>query len=125
MNARLSYHDKEAACQNIFNNLNEVYHGCTPENHPIIIKDNDEFRTACTLLAICRHKYPNIVLLAFELMNNHLHLVAAGSQDDILLMFDEYRTLLEKCILNHSSSIKLNEFNLKLHRIHDLEICEM
>ena len=48
MNARLSYHDKETVCLNIFNEMGEVYHGCTPENHPIIIKNKEEFKTAFT-----------------------------------------------------------------------------
>ena len=122
MNVRLSYHDKETACLNIFNEMGEVYHGCTPENHPIIIKSNEEFKTACTLLAICRLRYPKIIILTFELMNNHLHIVAAGDQDAILMMFAEYKTLLEKYFFyKEDSGIELNEFKLKLHKITDLE----
>lgn len=121
MKTRLSFREKEAVCQQKFSNLKNIYHACTPENHPVIFITEEDFKTAITLLGICLHRYGQLRLLTFELMSNHLHLVIIGEKSDISDMFEEYKALLHKCILNDRSRSQLKDFSLKLHEINDLE----
>ena len=121
MTTRLSYQDKEALCRKLFNELEEVYHGCTAENHPIIFHNDEDFKTAITLLAVCKHKHTSVIIITFEIMNNHLHLVVAGRRKEIELMFDDYKGLLQKHLSPKKEGVHLNDFNLKLHKIQDLE----
>lgn len=121
MNIRLSFHEKEAVCQNKFNEIRNVYHACTPENHPVILTTDQDFKTAMTLLGICIHKYKMLKLLTFELMSNHLHLVIVGNEEDIRDMFEDFKKLLHKCILNDYTCTQLINFKLTLHTVNDLE----
>ena len=121
MNSRAAFYDREALCQHYFEKLGKVYHLCTPENHPIIFRNTDEFARGMSLLAIAQRTICEVNIITFELMNNHLHLIVVGDSSEIALMFECYRKLLQKCLYLSGGTPDLKGFIMHLHEITSLE----
>ena len=77
---RAAFYDIENLCQHYFEKFGCVYHLCTPENHPIVFHNVAEFRTGMNIIGIVAKAYPEIRILTFELMNNHLHIIITGNR---------------------------------------------
>ena len=95
MKGGLSFYDREKLCQMSYKKMPRVFHGCTQENFPLIFENKADFKLGMTLFAVCAHKHSsNLMFLTFELMINHVHIVVAGSSDDTLEFFNEYKKIL-------------------------------
>lgn len=79
------------------NNQQQYFHICSDGNFASVIFHNPEdFKAAMNRLAILAHKY-HIVILAFVLMDNHIHIIArAFSKDDCTLFSHEFKRLTGK-----------------------------
>lgn len=75
--------EREKLCQKYFEELGEVYHVCTPENHPLLFKNKEDFKIGMSLFALCVLKFPEIKIITFQLMSNHIHFAAAGEKQSI------------------------------------------
>lgn len=98
-----------------------VYNTCTPENFPAILIDEEDFKAAMLILAICVKLYPSIKLFAFQFMNNHIHMVLYGDEICILGFFDFFRKKLAKFVESRGRVFDIDKFNLKLFAIDDEE----
>ena len=116
MKGGMSFYDRENLCLMSYRKLQGVYHGCTQENFPLIFESKADFTLGMSLFAICAHRYPDLQFLTFELMTNHVHIVVAGSSDEILDFFNEFKKVLERKLNKN-----LDELNLTLHPVTDLE----
>lgn len=113
-----NFYYREQECSDIFNQLGEVYNTCTPENHPIIFKTENDYKTGMSILAICAKMYQaKIQIYAFQLMSNHIHLVIGGSRQDIMKFFAYFKDRLGR---NFNGQKDLNQLVLKLFPIEDL-----
>jgi len=112
---------KDKYCQQIFDSFPEVYNCNTPEKHPIIFSSDDEYQEAITLLAICAKLFPGVKLLTFQVMSNHLHFVAAATQQEILALFGCFVLRLSKSRIVKNKLLGLNNFKLSLFKIDTLE----
>lgn len=121
MNSRAVFYDREVLCQRHFEKLGKVYHLCTPENHPIIFRDTEEFARGMSLLAFAQRAVRKVNIITFELMNNHLHIIAAGFVPDIESLFESYVTLLRRCLYLNGDTLDLSGFQMHLHEITSLE----
>jgi len=90
------YSSKEGKCQIAFNNLGPCYHIWTPENFEIIFRNDSEFRVGMGIIAIVARCFPKIKIITFELMTNHLHIMAAGEESELRLMFDMITKYLKR-----------------------------
>lgn len=97
--------------------MGQVYNANTPENHPIIFKTEEEFKTAMSILAACAAMCQDVKVYAFQLMNNHIHLVVGGAETDIRKFFDYFVSRLLKFFGN---ALNLSGFTLKLFPVSDL-----
>ena len=97
--------------------MGQVYNANTPENHPIILKSEQDFKAAMSILAVCVAKCPEVKVYAFQLMNNHIHLVAGGSETEIHSLFDFFVSRLLK---HFGNALDLSGFTLKLFPVSDL-----
>ena len=59
--------EREKLCQKYFEELGEVYHVCTPENHPLLFKNKEDFKIGMSLFALCVLKFPEIKIITFLL----------------------------------------------------------
>lgn len=111
---------EESRCESAFRLLGPCWHLYTPENHPVILTCEADFKAAMTLLAICAISFPTVRILTFQWMSNHLHITMAGPETDIILMFEMLRKYLGKYLKSRGRAITLSSWNCKLRRTESL-----
>lgn len=116
-----SFGIEENRCESIFQQLDPCWHLYTPENHPVILTCEADFKAAMTILAICAISFPNIRILTFQWMSNHLHITVAGPEEDISLMFDMLKRYLGKYLNAKGVSSSLKDWKHTLRRIGSLK----
>lgn len=92
---------KERGCEIAFMELGECYHLWTPENFEIIFTCDDDFKIGMSVIGICARLFPDVRIITFEVMSNHLHITASG---DLRRIQDFFLAVKEK--LNRSFSTK-------------------
>lgn len=85
---------KEAECQLTFSMIGECYHLWTPENFEIIFRNDSEFRIGMGIIAIASKCFPDVKIITFEIMTNHIHILASGDEFGIGDMFK----FITKCL---------------------------
>jgi hypothetical protein len=73
------------------------------------------------LIGIVAKAHPEIRILTFELMNNHLHIIITGNREFIVEFFECLRKLMARCLPHDIQPIDLNDFTMQLHEIKTLE----
>jgi len=68
----------------------QVFHICTREDHPIIFRNETDFRAGMNVLAITIRMHPELTIICFELMSNHFHLLVCGTEDGARLFFNQF-----------------------------------
>ena len=89
-----AFAQEESRCEYLFYKLGPCWHLCTPENNPLILTDEEDFRAAMTIIAICALAFPGIKVLTFELMSNHIHVALAGTEEDMDKFFSMFKVFL-------------------------------
>ncbi len=84
-----TFGEKERRCQATFAGSGPYWHAFTNGNDsPIIFVNDDGMRFAMNVIAqtafVLKDK---LTVIAFEVMNNHLHFSLAGAEDDIIDFF--------------------------------------
>lgn len=116
-----SFAMQEGTCQLIFSERGVWFHACTSENHPVFLISENDYKLAVTLLAMVALSYRGVKVIAFEFMNNHIHLILVGSEADVREMLDEYVSLLYRNSEYMSVNQSLANLNFALHPIQDLK----
>lgn len=78
---RNDYFRNEEECEFRFRELGPCYHLCTSENAPILFHNEGDFKTAMNIIALASKLFPDIKILTFEVMNNHLHFALCGNEN--------------------------------------------
>ena len=91
-----AFFNKEQDCEVKFLSSGTVFNVNTPENHPIIFSNADDYKSAMTILAICKMEYSDLQLYAFQIMSNHFHFVIGGQRSRILEFFDLFSDHLRR-----------------------------
>lgn len=97
--------------------MKKFYHLWTPENHQIILTCRDDFKTAMNIIALCVALSPGIVVLTFELMDNHLHVTLHGSEEDIKAFFALFKRHLDKWLKSVGRDVDLSGFVCSLREL--------
>lgn len=93
----LTFADKERACEQAFVENGPFWHLYTDGTMMgDIFCSEEDFKLGMTLLAVCAAVYPQIDLITFELMSNHVHLVMRGESEDCLVFFEIYKRRLKR-----------------------------
>ena len=121
MDNRANYYDIEKLCQHYFEKIGTAYHLCTPENHPIIFRNPDDFKKGMSMIGIVAKAHKKVLLMTFELMSNHLHMIIIGKPEDIEEFFRCLKRLLEKNLYSDGNTLDLGGLNMQLHEITTLE----
>lgn len=115
------YADLESRCRLKYKALGTMYHCCTPEDHSDIFLTSEDFRAGMNMIGICGKMFPKLLIITFELMSNHIHLLVAGDLEDILDMFEAFKKMLSKYLAAMNRASGLPCFQLASFRINDLE----
>ena len=86
-------------CGLVFRSKGPYWHIYTPGDlTEIIFTSSEDFTFGMNLMAVCLAAFPNLRIITFTLMNNHFHIILAGSREDALSFFGLYRKRL-KCFM--------------------------
>mgnify|MGYP003295820117 CR=1 FL=1 len=116
-----SFHEEERICALTFESIGECYHLWTPENFEIIFTCDSDFQIGMNIIAICAKLYPDIRIVTFEWMANHLHMVLAGQESRIRSLLNTLKRFLARYFQANGRSIDWSHFTPGLRRISSLE----
>lgn len=111
----------ENTCALLFAELGECYHLWTREDFEIIFTSREDYQAAMSLFAICAKYYSDIKVITFELMSNHIHFVASGKRERILMMFELFKKKLMPHCREWGRHLDWDAFEAKTRRIESLE----
>lgn len=105
-----NYWNLEKACEEEYHSGGPYWHICTDGNfQKDIFLCDDEFKIAMNCMAFCILEH-NIKLIAFVIMNNHVHFIIEGTENECLLFFNNYRKRLKHCFSYRHKSSSLDGF---------------
>ena len=118
----LSYHEAVHQCELTFQDNGPYYHLCTPgEEMEILFEDETDFRFAMNLVAFCTWQIKGVIVLTFEIMKNHLHVVMSGDRARLLEWFSLFKRRLQRYLADKGVVINLSGFEASLFPIDNLE----
>lgn len=97
--------------------MRNFYHLWTPDNHQIILTCESNFKMAMNIFALSAALSPEIVILTFELMDNHLHVTLNGTEKDARDFFALYKSHLGKWLRSINRATDLSGFECKLRQL--------
>jgi len=119
---RKSFFDAERECEKSFSNSRKWYHLFTSgKNTAMFLKDVDDFNFCVNLLAKCVLEHPELIIVAFAIMDNHIHIVISGDVQIIELFFTTYRRRLSRYLSTKYGSNIPDSFTMNLKDILDLK----
>lgn len=120
-----SFLEKESKCKELFNealrHFGAFFHLHTPEEHPVVFNHDKDYPAAMTIVAMCAHDCPDIKIITFELMSNHVHFVLCGDETACLRFFALFKERLRKYFIGRKKVIDLSGFVPKTVDIETLE----
>ena len=117
-----SFFEKERECSLAFESLGKCFHLWTPENFEIIFTCDDDFRVGMSIMGIAAKLFPDVKIITFELMSNHLHITAACcSEERLREFFGLIKKMLVKFVCSEDRSMDWNGFTAGIRDIKTLE----
>ena len=113
--------DLESRCSLTFRQSGPYWHLWTSENHQIIFQDKESFIAGVNILAICSRLIPDVKIITFQLMSNHLHLTLSGLIERILLLFELFKRYLGKYLKGRGISVDLSSFEANFRELSTLQ----
>lgn len=110
----MNYYDKESHCQEAFDQALEAigpfWHICTPGEFLVCINETaEDFRFAVSNIAISADE-AGVVVVSFQVLGNHLHIILCGSKERCLLMLELYRYRMVKYLRSKGRPVDLDAF---------------
>lgn len=112
-----NFNQSECSCQIVFSELGNCWHLFTPENNPIIFRNAADFKRGMWIFGIAVLLCPQIRVITFELMSNHIHVTVAGEEYLIQEFFALFKSLLSKFLREEGRADILKGFECKLRPI--------
>ena len=111
----------ESHCSLSFDQSGPYWHIWTPENHPVIFHDASAFKAGMNILAICSRLVPEVHIITFELMSNHIHITADGTENNIKKLFALFRRFLSNYLRSKGFCCDLSSFTPHFRMIGTLQ----
>ena len=94
-----TFAQKENRCKLVFDwavtQFEGVWHLCTSgKGQQVIFRTKAHYVSAMNLVARCAWDCPDIQIVTFEIMSNHVHFIVCGEEAKILTFFDLFRRRL-------------------------------
>jgi len=123
MNKSISSWDREVISRQHFSELGPAFHLCTPENYQVIFTCKKDFMAAMNLLALAFALFPDLKVLAFQIMSNHLHILVAGNESVVKEAFALFKRFLKRYISAEGRPCSMEGFDCLTVPVSDLENC--
>lgn len=118
----LTFFEKEKLCEERFDASGPFWHlytdGTKMQN---IFVTKELFEIGVAALAVSRCLLPQVRMVSFELMVNHLHLIMAGQREDCCLLFEMFKDRLIRIFSRNDLVVDLTDFNPHILPIPDLK----
>jgi REP element-mobilizing transposase RayT len=113
-----SFYEKEERCRRVFEwtlrKYGGVWHLCTPgEKQALIFKDDIDYVFAMTLAAMCAYDCPDVQIITFEIMGNHVHFILFGSESAVKIFFALFKKRLQRYLAEKGQRMDLTNFACK------------
>lgn len=113
---------REGICEREFEMSSPFWHlytdGTKMQN---IFQTNEEFEIGMTLLAVSACRVPNVKIITFELMNNHVHKILSGPREDCIRLFQDFKRKLRRIWRARNKIIDWEQFQENLILIDNLK----
>lgn len=94
-----NYNEKERRCEATFLSAGPYWHVYTSgKEMSILFADINDFKFAMNVIAQASRKYPELMIIAFEVMSNHFHFVISGEESIIQAFFEFIRKRISRSI---------------------------
>jgi len=114
--------NSERRCQVSFESVGPWYHLYTSgKTTGVILRDDDDFKYCMNLLARCCKEHPELIIVAFAIMDNHIHIVLSGDKAMIERMFAVFRRRLSRYLYSRYSASLPDTFSATAKEITDLK----
>lgn len=119
----VTFFDKEQEAEYNFNSNGPFWHMYTPGClTSILFTDTEDFIFGMNLVPQVLIKIPGIEIYTFEIMNNHLHFILSGKEENCRLLFKGYKDRLSRYLRNKGDICDLSQFECCLIPITDLKM---
>ncbi|MBR1868953.1 MAG: hypothetical protein IJ799_02685, partial [Bacteroidales bacterium] len=115
-----SFPQQEQACSFAFDSSGPYWHLYTPEMEEILFTCAEDFRWAMAAIAVCALLCPDVVVITFQIMSNHLHFALSGTLEACLRFFGLFKKALRRWVAARSPGRMLRSFDAKLKPVTDL-----
>ena len=113
---------KERLCELAFMENGPFWHVCTDGTRMSdIFCTDDDFRQGMMALAVCILLFGKVRLVTFELMNNHVHLIMCGSEEDCVQFFLMFKGKLKRMFRGRERTVDWDMFEAQFIQIKDLK----
>lgn len=110
-----SFNEKERRCEASFLSAGPYWHADTPgKETPLIFVTDEDFCFAMNVIAQAAALYPEIVIIAFEVMNNHFHFVLSCKESEVYEFWNFIRKRLSRIFP------QLKDVAIKVRQIKDI-----
>ena len=116
-----SFRSAEVRCEMQFRELGQCWHIYTPEKFPLVFGSIEDYRFAMNLIALCALLFPDVKILTFEIMSNHLHIVASGRKEKVRQFFEALREYLGRYLKGISRPLDLSAWVFDPREVSGLE----
>lgn len=104
-----SYYEYEDECKKRFLENGPYWHVFSVHDFPVIFYDDTDFKYGVNQLGYCI-RFHRVRIIAFELMNNHIHLIMAGTIEECKAFFQDYRSRISRMEKSKLRKISFNGF---------------
>lgn len=107
----MTFAEKERICESEFQ-ISGPFHHLYSDGRRMedFLCDEDDFRTAMTTLAVTSILSPEVSIITFELMSNHIHLILSGDNDDCMELFSRFKKRIRKVLLSKGKTVDWDSF---------------
>lgn len=86
------------------------WHLWTPENHQVLFTSERDYKIGMDLIAISALLHPDVRVLTFELMSNHVHMTLIGREAAVHDLFNTFKKYLARHFEHQHYYVDLSNF---------------
>lgn len=118
--SKIPFREQEIRCEMQFRELRSCWHVYTPEQFPVVFGTENDFKAGMNLIALCAVAFPDVKILTFEIMSNHMHLCVSGLEERVKAFISMLVKYLERFLKGTSRPIRLSEWERSPRMISNL-----
>lgn len=106
-----TYTEQERRCEREFEIAGPFWHLYTNgRKMEDFLCEEEEFKTVMTALAVTAMLSPEVRIITFELMSNHIHLILSGESENCMELFQRFKVRIRRILLSKRKTISWNSF---------------